>query len=132
MNDDNDEILAANRAYYDAFCSRGNEAMASIWAAEDVTCVHPGWPPLIGRRAVLASYADIFSNPLQEPVRHRDEIVVANGDHARVICVESVGGASLVATNWFKRIEGRWSLVHHQASPLATTTPESPSRKTMH
>jgi ketosteroid isomerase-like protein len=132
VTDDQEEILAANKAFYDAFCSRSIEAMASIWAQEDVSCIHPGWPPLIGRGAVLSSYGDIFSNPMQEPLRHRDETVLANGEEARVFCIESIGGAALVATNWFRRVEGRWLLVHHQASPLMAPAPESPPRKTMH
>ncbi|WP_246207033.1 nuclear transport factor 2 family protein [Methylocystis heyeri] len=132
MTDDKDQILAANKAYYDAFCARSNEAMSSIWAQEDVSCIHPGWPVLIGRRAVLSSYGDIFRNPMQEPLRHGDETVVAAGEEARVFCVESVGGSSLVATNCFRRIEGRWLMIHHQASPLATAAPEAPPRKTMH
>jgi ketosteroid isomerase-like protein len=130
--DDKNEILAANKAYYEAFCARSSEAMTAIWAQDDVSCVHPGWPVLIGRRAVLNSYSDIFRNPLQEPLRHGEEIVLAHGEEARVFCVESVGGASLVATNCFRRIEGRWLMIHHQASPLAAPAPETPSRKTMH
>ena len=37
---------------------------------------------------------------------------------ADVLGVEEVGGALLVATNWFRRIDDDWRLLHHQASPL--------------
>ncbi|MGA8169734.1 MAG: nuclear transport factor 2 family protein [Methylocystis sp.] len=125
-------LLAANSAYYEAFLARDNEAMAALWAREGVSCVHPGWPPLIGRRAVLSSYADIFLNPLQQPVTRAQETVLLGENEGRVLCIETVGAAALAATNWFRRVEGRWLLLHHQASPLAVTVREQPSRGAMH
>ncbi len=127
---DADELLAANAAYYRAFAARDLVAMASVWAPEDASCVHPGWPALIGAQAVLASYRDIFRNARQETVTSRDEKTLIHGDDGRVFCVESVGASSLLlATNWFRRIEGRWRLIHHQASPLVAPRQESPPPK---
>ncbi len=125
-------LMAANAAYYVIFSARDNEAMAALWAPDGVSCVHPGWPPLVGRRAVLSSYGEIFRNPRQEAIQHRGEIALVEGDDGRVLCIETVGGSSLVATNWFKRVEGRWLLVHHQASPLAVAAPQQKGRETMH
>jgi hypothetical protein len=31
----------------------------------------------------------------------------------------------LAATNWFKRINGAWRLIHHQASPIAAPIEEN-------
>lgn len=61
-------LMAANAAYYVIFSARDNEAMAALWAPDGVSCVHPGWPPLVGRRAVLSSYGEIFRNPRQEAI----------------------------------------------------------------
>jgi len=123
---EDDALRAANTAYYDAFAARDAAAMARIWAEADVACVHPGWPPLFGREAVLASYREIFRNPQQADVERGAETLLCTGDEGRVVCVEKVGEAVLVATNWFRRAGGSWRLVHHQASPLsvaaATTT----------
>ncbi len=116
---DEDALLAANAAYYRAFAARDLAAMEGIWAEDAVTCVHPGWPALIGRAPVLASYRDIFRNTSQEAVTAREERLLLDGSDGRVFCVEEVGGGLLLATNWFKLVDGRWRLTHHQASPLA-------------
>jgi len=115
-------LRAANDFYYRAFAARDVSAMETLWAQEGVACVHPGWPALIGRKAVIGSYRDIFRNPSQEAVMARDaKILVGDGD-GRVYCVEEVGGGLLLATNWFRLIDGDWRLLHHQASPLAAPT----------
>jgi ketosteroid isomerase-like protein len=123
---DEASLLAANAAYYRAFVEGDFDAMSALWAAEDISCVHPGWPALIGREVVLASYRDILRNPMQEPIVRRNERALVSGADGRVLCIEVVGGAALVATNWFRLVDGAWRLVHHQASPVAATAPEPP------
>jgi ketosteroid isomerase-like protein len=125
---DEDAILAANAAYYRAFTTADFAAMSRIWADDDVSCIHPGWPVLIGREAVLESYREILRNSDQDRIDPRNETVMVAGDEARVICVEFVGGAALAATNLFKRIDGAWRLTHHQASPIAALVEESVSQ----
>jgi ketosteroid isomerase-like protein len=117
-------VLAANAAFYQAFGNSDLAAMGAIWADEVVSCIHPGWPVLIGRQSVLESYHKILSNPSQERIEHRNDMVLVSENDGRVFCVEIVGGMALAATNWFKRIDGTWRLVHHQASPLATLAQE--------
>ena len=112
-------ILAANAAYYRAFAAADFAAMSRIWADDNVSCIHPGWPVLIGRQAILESYREILRNPNQERIEPRNETVMVAGGEARVFCVEFVGGAALAATNLFRRIEGAWRMSHHQASPIA-------------
>jgi hypothetical protein len=125
---DEDALLAANIAYYRAFAARDLPAMEAIWAEEGVSCVHPGWPALIGRAPIIASYRDIFRNPSQDAVTARDERALMEGLDGRVFCVEEVGGGILLATNWFRAIGGKWRLLHHQASPLAIAPPSQPQR----
>lgn len=121
-----DALLAANAAYYHAFAMHDLAAMEKLWAEEGCSCVHPGWPVLVGRVAVLASYRDIFRNPSQEAVTAREEKTLIEGDDGRVFCVEEVRGGLLMATNWFRRAEGLWRLIHHQASPLAMNAQAPP------
>ena len=100
-----DDILAANAAYYEAFASADAEKMSRIWADQDVTCVHPGWPALVGRPAILQSYRNIFGNPNQERVEPHNAMAMVFGDEGRVICIELIGDAhALAATNWFRRV----------------------------
>lgn len=122
---DKDAILAANAAYYRAFAAGDFAGMSGVWAQDDVSCIHPGWPVLIGRKAVLGSYRDILSNPMQEPIEHRDNRALVAGGEGRVFCVEIVGGMALAATNWFRRVEGAWRMIHHQASPIAALVEET-------
>lgn len=122
---DKHAVLAANTAFYSAFSNADFAAMSAIWADDGISCIHPGWPVLIGRQSVLESYHKILGNPTQERIEHRNELVLVSHDDGRVFCVELVGGMALAATNWFKRIDGAWRLVHHQASPLATRVPDA-------
>lgn len=130
---DQDDILAANAAYYHAFATADFAEMCRIWAEDDVSCVHPGWPVLIGRQAILDSYRDILRNPNQERIEHGNDTAMVSGNEGRVLCVEIVGGTALAATNWFRRIEGTWRMIHHQASPIAALvadpTPPPPGRR---
>lgn len=130
MSDDA-EILAANAAYYRAFTTADFAAMTRIWAEDNVSCIHPGWPVLIGRPAILESYREILRNPNQERIDPRNETVMAAGDEARVICVEFVGGSALAATNLFRRVDGAWRMTHHQAGPIAALVEESASQPSL-
>lgn len=128
MND-GEALLAANAAYYRAFQAGDYVAMASIWADEGVSCIHPGWQLIEGRADVLGSYRRILSNPDQEPVRCSHERVIISGDTARVLCVETVAGGALAATNLFVRTGEGWRLVHHHASPVAVQMSPPPPRR---
>jgi ketosteroid isomerase-like protein len=113
-------ILGANAAFYAAFSSRDAEAMARLWAEDDmISCIHPGWPAIVGRAAVVGSWRDILESP-QSPgvVCHEPHALVA-GNEGRVLCVEMIGTLALAASNHFRLIDGAWKLVHHQSSPIA-------------
>ena len=129
---EDDALRAANVAYYRAFARRDAEAMARLWAQEGVSCVHPGWPPIFGREAILASYRDIFKNPFQHEIETTGETLIRAGNDGRIVCLERVGQALLVATNWFWRLDSHWRLVHHQASPLTAGPAEAKIPATRH
>lgn len=129
---EDDALRAANAAYYRAFAHRDAAAMARLWAQHGVSCVHPGWPPIFGREAVLASYREIFRNPLQEAIEVRAETLIRDADDGRIVCFEKVGEGLLVATNWFRRVDSEWRLAHHQASPLASGPAEADTASTRH
>lgn len=116
---DDDAILAANAAYYQAFVAGDFDRMCGIWAEDEISCIHPGWPVLLGRDAILDSYRSILNNPNQEPIELRNATALITGDDGRVFCIELIGGMALAATNWFRRLDGAWRMIHHQASPIA-------------
>jgi hypothetical protein len=119
-----DEILGANAAYYRAFATADFAAMTRIWADEQVSCIHPGWPVLVGRHAVLESWRNILRNPAMERIEFHDATAMVAGDEGRVLCVEIVGASPFAASNWFRRIAGAWRMIHHHASPIAVRVDE--------
>ena len=123
MND-SDAVLAANLEFYRAFTTRDVAAMEALWAREaPVACVHPGWPVLADRDAVLESWRGILANPDSPRIACYDERVLMYGDTALVVCEEELAGGTLVASNWFVREDGQWRIAHHQAGQLAARRP---------
>src|SRR5690242_10994636 len=114
-------ILFANTAFYTAFTTRDYAAMEALWASHDVGCVHPGWPPLKGRKSVLESWKNIMANPSSPDVSPRDAVALIHGDVAIVICLEIIkdreGGHAQAAsaTNVFVKEAGGWKIAHHHA-----------------
>lgn len=117
-------VLFANEAFYRAFADRDFRAMVDTWANDDpVACIHPGWPPLLGRASVMESWRRILSNPDSPKVACRHAQAFLVGDAAWVVCFEQLADQTLVATNVFRRDGSRWRLVHHQAGPCAPLPP---------
>jgi hypothetical protein len=128
MNEE-DAVLAVNAAYYRAFANADVSSLERLWAFDGVTCVHPGWRPLVGREDVVRSYRDILAGTAQVPITHSGERVVMSSDFARVICIERVGAVLLAATNCFVRTGQGWLMAHHQASQIAEMEEPRPSRR---
>ena len=127
--DDRDAVLAANLEFYRAFTTRDADAMDALWARHaPVACVHPGWPPLADRVAVMESWIGILSNPESPRIVCYDEQVFLYGDTALVVCEEELDGGTLVASNWFVRENGAWHMAHHQAGQLVARRPAGPRR----
>jgi hypothetical protein len=118
--DARDALLAANASFYAAFATGDLAAMSALWADDDgVSCIHPGWPALVGRNAVKASWRDILHDAASRNIVFHDPCVLVAGGEGRVLCLEAVGGHLLQAANHFRLVDGAWRLVHHQSSPIA-------------
>jgi ketosteroid isomerase-like protein len=116
---DADAVLAANLEFYRAFATRDIDAMEAIWARHaPVGCVHPGWPALADRNAILESWRGILASPQAPRIACYDERVLLYGDTALVLCEEELDGGTLVASNLFVREDGVWRIAHHQAGQL--------------
>jgi len=122
---DVDVVLSTNSVFYVAFATRDVAKMETLWARRSpVSCIHPGWQPLLGRDAVLASWRDIMSGPSSPPIHCANAVVHLVGSTALVICTERFSGTELAATNVFVKEDGAWRLVHHQASGIARPSDE--------
>ena len=117
------DIVTANEAFYAAFRDEDVAAMDALWSqTAPVACVHPGWPALIGREQVMASWRAIISNGAP-PIRCGAARVLMLGDVAQVICEERIGDGRLIATNVFVREATGWAMVHHHASQVVAPAP---------
>lgn len=120
-----ESVERANAGFYRCFAARDMKQMDALWAREqEVTCIHPGWPLLVGREAVLSSWQRILEGGgAPDTIRCLRPVVQGVGDAAWVLCTEDLGGGALIATNIFVRERDAWRMVHHQAGPTPTPVP---------
>jgi len=124
---DKDAILAANAAFYAAFATGSVEELARLWADDDgISCIHPGWPAIVGRTAVVGSWRDILLSTNRPHIPCQEPYAIVVGENGHVLCVELIGGVALAASNHFRRVGGAWRLVHHQSSPIAQIVSQVP------
>jgi ketosteroid isomerase-like protein len=123
---DTDGVLAANAAFYRAFADADLPTLDRIVARRHaVAVIHPGWPVVIGREAVMETWQMIFTEGPQ-PVRPVSPEVLALGDAALVIVYEKAGDVYLAASNLFVREDDEWRLACHQAGPISAPRPDMP------
>ncbi len=132
-------VLTANSEFYRAFRQRDMGAMEDLWSARSpVACIHPGWDMLTDRDEVLNGWRQILSRQQDVAIECRNATPYLHDDIAIVLCHEHLGGHVLAATNMFRREEGEWRMIHHQASPMARTMEEAeeqeiaPSTRRLH
>ncbi|MGO4512864.1 nuclear transport factor 2 family protein, partial [Bradyrhizobium sp. 2TAF36] len=107
--------------------------MERMWADDDaISCIHPGWPAIIGRATVIGSWRDILQNPERPQIVCAEPQAIVDGDSARVLCIEIVDGTALAAANHFRRVGDGWRLVHHQSSPIAQIVEQTEDDRTSH
>jgi hypothetical protein len=120
-DEERDQVLAANRAFYRAFNDRDYAAMENIWApAGAMVCLHPGQPPLHERTDILQSWRGILGHPESPRVRCLGEWVIGRGGLAIVVCREILANGQLMATNSFVRSGTGWHMVGHHSGPVPT------------
>ena len=117
-----------NEAFYLAFEAKDLKAMSHVWCEQgEPVCLHPGWPTLIGRAAILESWRGILNNPKPSQVSFFDARVSPISDEsAAVICYEESDGNIMVATNVFRVEGGRPRLYIHQAGFCAHPPTRAP------
>ena len=137
LRSDEQELLAANRAFYQALESLDLSKMAAVWLQEDwVQCLHPGWDLIQGWEDIQESWIGIFRSTKRMRVSVSRPLIRVLGDAAWVSCLENVtstydGGFStavIETTNLFVRRAGRWLMVHHHTTPLPDREPSGTSR----
>jgi ketosteroid isomerase-like protein len=117
-----DEIEAA---FYEAMQTANIDRLMACWADEDdIVCVHPGGPRVVGLGAIRATFEAIFSNgsirAWPEHVRKVEALasVVHNVlERVEVMTDNGPAQAYVLATNVYHKTAQGWRMVVHHASP---------------
>jgi uncharacterized protein (TIGR02246 family) len=118
-----DEIEAQ---FYEALQRADLDALMALWADDDeIVCVHPGGPRLVGAAAIRASFEAIFGNgaiPVVPEQVHRMQWLGGALHHlTERIEVPADGGGTqtawVLATNVYLKTAQGWRLAAHHASP---------------
>lgn len=116
----------AEAAFYEALEQCDTDAMMAVWAEdEDVTCIHPGGPRLVGYATIREAWRSIFSNGMRLKLRLSQTTSVSTPfavittvlEHFSTPNDQSVA-APIVATNVYVRGAAGWRMVAHHASPM--------------
>lgn len=128
---DEQPVREANKHFYMAMNALDIKEMDAVWANSDAAvCVHPGREALIGYEQIRESWSAIFSSSDAMSIAAGNERVQFSGDVAWVTCTETISlmteeglaAAAAQATNIFRRINGRWRMILHHASPIPFNT----------
>lgn len=144
---------AVETAFYDALEAGDIDALMEVWSDdEEIVCIHPGGPRLVGHRAIAASWRAILANgPITvrptDPEILQASLVSVHSALSRVMAYVKTEGAPpgtgeasqpvainmLVTHVFFKAAQG-WRMVLHHASvtPQDTDSMPSPQSGTLH
>jgi ketosteroid isomerase-like protein len=125
----------AATAFYRAFEAKDIDAMMGAWAEdEDIVCVHPGGPRLVGFDAVRVGWEQIFAGETKLLFRLEELVVLETVGMALQSAIEQVTvgdnpapRGTAIASNVFLRTPSGWRIVLHHASPAPTMTIASPA-----
>ena len=117
-----DEVEAA---FYDALQNGDIEKLMACWADEDeVICIHPGGPRVVGAVAIRATFEAMFATGSIRawPQQLRKTQGMASAVHSVLERVEVLGPdgpaqAWVIATNVYHKTTQGWRMVAHHASP---------------
>jgi uncharacterized protein (TIGR02246 family) len=125
--------------FYEALQQGDLNKLMQLWADDDeIVCVHPGGPRVVGPAAISATFEAIFAaNPIPVMPEQVHRLHTAGSavhhlvERITVRTEEGEQTAYVLATNvYFKTAQG-WRMVAHHASPgpaeLGGATAEMPS-----
>ena len=117
-----DDIEAA---FYDALQTADIDRLMACWADDDeIVCVHPGGPRVVGPGAIRTTFETIFANGAirawPEQVRKVEAMgsVVHNVlERVEMLTASGPDQAYVLATNVYHKTAQGWRMVAHHASP---------------
>ena len=133
----NGSAAEVEAAFYDALNRADVEALMALWAEDDeIVCVHPGGPRLIGHAAIRASWSTILEHgglhilPSQLHETHN----LMSSVHTVIEGTTAASGepAHLVATNVYAKTPRGWRIVLHHVSVAPGPVPADTSAQILH
>ncbi|WP_329604610.1 YybH family protein [Undibacterium luofuense] len=120
----------AEAAFYEAISKADIDALMALWADdEEIVCIHPGAPRLIGHTAIRASYEAIFERgtvSIQATQLHSVQQLMSS-IHSVVEHVsrqnDDLPDIHIIATNVFVKTPHGWRIAMHHASVAAGKAP---------
>ena len=112
-------------AFYEALEKADLEAMMGVWADdEEVICIHPGGPRLVGHEAVREAWRLVFQGGARLTVQI-GQVLAMQSMMMATHCVhefiaikgEARPAAPVVATNVYVRSGNGWKMLLHHSSP---------------
>jgi ketosteroid isomerase-like protein len=111
--------------FYEAMQQGDIDKLMAVWSDDDeVLCVHPGGPRIMGPAAIRAHFEAIFANgrinarpdSVRRLTTHASAIhsVV---EHVELMTKDGPRNAWVIATNVYLKTAQGWRLVCHHASP---------------
>ena len=112
-------------AFYEALRAGDLERLMACWSDdEEIVCVHPGGPRIVGVQSIRVTFEAIFSNgnirAWPEQVRRVDALASAVHNVLERVEVMTDSGptnAFVLATNVYHKTAQCWRMVAHHASP---------------
>ena len=117
-----DEI---EQQFYEALQRADIEALMAVWSDDDeIVCVHPGGPRVVGPAAIRAAFEAIFANGAvavrPQKVRRLQSLNCAVHsvlERIEITTAEGLQTAWVLATNVYLKSGAGWAMAAHHASP---------------
>ena len=117
--------------FYEALREGDLEKLMALWADDDeVFCVHPGGPRVVGPQAIRMAFEAMFANgriqAQPERVRRLHTLEVAVHNLVERIALHTEQGPRtgfVLATNVYLKTALGWRMVAHHASPGSAQEP---------
>ncbi len=130
----------AEQAFYEAFEIGEIAAMMSVWSKDDdITCIHPLGPRLVGRAAIEESWRGILNASIG--IRFQLTEIRELADQALTIRIlyenlwvpgENAPRPPIVTTNAYRYSKRGWHMVLHHASPIPQEEAENQRAAILH
>jgi ketosteroid isomerase-like protein len=133
----NGSAAEVESAFYDALNRADLASLMALWADdEEIVCIHPGGPRLIGHAVIEASWKTIFAAGalhIQPSQLHQTHNLMSSV-HTVIegVTAHSGGPAHLLATNVYIKTPRGWRITLHHVSVAAGAAPADGGANILH